>query len=70
MKIKSIKYNKNGLTRAENANAKFVMPKKDLDKDNIIITTNKHYLQVLPKKTAPNIGIANSGAGRKNNQQQ
>lgn len=49
MKIKAIKYNKNGLTRAENTTPKFVMPKTDLDKNNVKITVKKHYITVLKK---------------------
>ena len=50
MKIKAIKYNKNGLTRAENTAPKFVMPKNDLNKSNTKITEKKHYITVEKKK--------------------
>lgn len=46
MKIKAIKYNQNGLTRAENTVRKFVMPKNDLTKSNIKIETKNHYITV------------------------
>ncbi len=49
MKIKAIKYNKNGLTRAENTAPKFVMPKNDLNKNNVKITEKKHYITVIKK---------------------
>ncbi len=49
MKIKAIKYNKNGLTRAENTAPKFVMPKNDLNKNNIKITVKNHYMTVVKK---------------------
>ena len=50
MKIKAIKYNKNGLTRAENTAPKFILPKKDLDSTNVIITTNNHYIKIIKKE--------------------
>ena len=50
MKLKAIKYNKNGLTRAENTTPKFVMPKNDLNKNNIKITVESHYITVVKKK--------------------
>jgi hypothetical protein len=49
VKIKTIKYNENGLSRAENTAPKFVLPKKDLNKDNIQIVTKDHYLAVSKK---------------------
>ena len=49
MKIKAIKYNKNGLTRAENSAPKLVMPKKDLIHKNIKISENGHYISVSKK---------------------
>ena len=49
MKIKAIKYNKNGLTRAENTTPKFVMPKNDLNKNNVKITVKSHYITVIKK---------------------
>lgn len=49
MKIKAIKYNKNGLTRAENTAPKFIMPKNDLNKNNIEITIKNHYVTVAKK---------------------
>lgn len=50
MKIKAIKYNQNGLSRAENTVPKFVMPKNDLTKLNTKILTNNHYIIVTKKK--------------------
>ena len=49
MKIKAIKYNKNGLTRAENTAPKFVVPKNDLNKNNIKITVKNQYMTVVKK---------------------
>lgn len=49
MKIKAIKYNPNGLTRAENTGPKFVAPKNDLNKFNTEIITNNHYITVIKK---------------------
>jgi hypothetical protein len=46
VKIKTIKYNKNGLTRAENTVPRFALPKNDLNKSNIKITVNNHYIRV------------------------
>ena len=50
MKIKTIKYNQNGLSRAENTAPKFVMPKNDLTKSNTKIVTNNHYITVTKKE--------------------
>jgi hypothetical protein len=50
VKIKAIKYNQNGLTRAENTVPKFIMPKNDLTKSNIKIVTNNHYMIVTKKE--------------------
>ncbi|MBE5321860.1 hypothetical protein IM793_22080 [Pedobacter sp. MR2016-19] len=50
MKIKAVKYNENGLSRAENTAPKFVLPKKDLNKDNINIVSQNHYIAVIRKK--------------------
>jgi hypothetical protein len=47
--IKAIKYNKVGLTRAENTTPKFVMPKKDLNENNIKITLKSNYISVIKK---------------------
>ncbi len=49
MKIKIIRYNQNGLTRAENTTPKFFLPKKDLNKGNTKITTIGHYIKVMKK---------------------
>lgn len=49
MKIKAIKYNKNGLTRAGNTTPKTVLPKADLTPQNIKITIEKHYFKVTKK---------------------
>jgi hypothetical protein len=49
VKIKAIKYNKSGLTRAENTTPKFVMPKNDLNKSNTKIVERNHYISVLKK---------------------
>ncbi len=51
MKIKSIKYNKKGLTRAENTAPKFVAPKKDLLDKKISITSDRHYIKIIEKST-------------------
>ena len=50
MKIKAIKYNQNGLSRAENTSPKFLIPKNDLNKSNTKIVTNNHYVIVLKKE--------------------
>lgn len=50
MRIKTVKYSKNGLTRAENTVPKFIMPKNDLTSDNIQITTTNHYIKITKKK--------------------
>ncbi|QIY89404.1 hypothetical protein [Chryseobacterium gallinarum] len=50
MKIKAIKYNKNGLTRAENTVPKFVMPKKDLNKNNVEIKLDNNYIKITRRK--------------------
>jgi hypothetical protein len=50
VKIKAIKYNQNGLSRAENTVPKFVMPKNDLTKSNTKIVTNNHYITVTKKE--------------------
>jgi hypothetical protein len=49
VKIKAIKYNKNGLTRAENTAPKFVMPKNDLNEKNTKIIFKDHYINVVKK---------------------
>jgi len=49
VKINTIKYNPNGLTRAENTTPKFVMPKNDLNKSNTKIVNNNHYITVTKK---------------------
>lgn len=50
MKIKAIKFNQNGLTRAENTVPKFVMPKNDLNKSNMKIVTNSNYITIIKKE--------------------
>lgn len=50
MKFKTIKYNKNGITRVENTSPKFVAPKNDLNKDNIKIATKNHYISITKIK--------------------
>jgi len=50
VKIKAIKYNPNGLTRAENTAPKFVMPKNDINKSNTKITVKNHYFTVTKKE--------------------
>ncbi len=50
MKIKTVKYNQNGLTRAENTTPKFVKPKNDLNKSNIIIERENHYIKIYKKE--------------------
>lgn len=47
MKIKAVKYNSKGLTRAENTVPRFVMPNKDLTKSNSKITIDNHYISVV-----------------------
>jgi len=49
LKIKAVKYNQNGLTRAENTAPKFVMPKNDLNKKNTKIEVQNHYIKVTKK---------------------
>ncbi|CAM3016146.1 hypothetical protein ELAN111203_05055 [Elizabethkingia anophelis] len=51
MKIKVIKYNKNGLTRAENTAPKFVMPKNDLNKNNIDIKLDNKHIKITKRKS-------------------
>tara|TARA_B110001450_G_C17567667_1_gene459463 strand:+ start:834 stop:989 length:156 start_codon:yes stop_codon:yes gene_type:complete len=51
LKVKSIKYNKKGLTRAENTAPKFVAPKKDLLNKKISIISDKHYIKIIEKST-------------------
>ncbi len=50
MKIKAVKYNQNGLTRAENTVPKFIMPKNDLTKFNTKIVTDNHYITIIKKE--------------------
>jgi hypothetical protein len=51
MNIKTIKYNKIGFTRAANTTPKFIKPKNDLNKKNIKIATDKHYICVIKKNS-------------------
>lgn len=55
MKVKAIKYNHKGLTRAENSVQKFVMPKSDLTKSNIKIETKNNYIIVTKKEKKPQL---------------
>jgi hypothetical protein len=49
VKIKAVKNNINGLTRAENTAPKFVMPKNDLNNNNIEITLKNRYFTIVKK---------------------
>jgi hypothetical protein len=49
VKFKSIKYNPKGIKREENTSPKVVLPKIDLNKNNISIISKNHYLQIKKK---------------------
>ena len=49
MKNRAIKYNKKGLKRVENTIQKTILPKNDLNDENIKIIREGEYLKIIKK---------------------